>query len=214
MLKRASDRLYPCRTPWLIYFCQEFSFLCQFDGLHLNGRGKRWLGLLYTGVSGLDVGGTAESKTWQNLKDGNHRIPIPGKRDDQRSRNKRLYMRKMDQWLVSWWVGKLKWGQCLNLYKTFIVTDYINSLKRHTCNTHKFPQIRTPQKPQQLCIMFYLKILCIYISLCFIEFHILTTYSYKQDLISYGIVISLSLSIYIYIHTHTHTFSEWAWRWL
>jgi len=33
------------------------------DGLHLNGRGKRRLGQLYARVSGLDVGGTAESKT-------------------------------------------------------------------------------------------------------------------------------------------------------
>ena len=33
------------------------------DGLHLNGRGRRLLGQLYARVSGLDVGGTAESKT-------------------------------------------------------------------------------------------------------------------------------------------------------
>ena len=32
------------------------------DGLHLNGRGKRRLGQLYARVSGLDVGGSAESK--------------------------------------------------------------------------------------------------------------------------------------------------------
>jgi len=31
------------------------------DGLHLNGRGKRRLGQLYARVSGLDVGGSAES---------------------------------------------------------------------------------------------------------------------------------------------------------
>jgi len=33
------------------------------DGLHLNGRRNRRLGQLYAGVSGLDVGGSAESKT-------------------------------------------------------------------------------------------------------------------------------------------------------
>jgi lysophospholipase L1-like esterase len=32
------------------------------DGLHLNERGKRRLGHLYARVSGLDVGGSAESK--------------------------------------------------------------------------------------------------------------------------------------------------------
>jgi len=32
------------------------------NGLHLNGRGKRRLGQLYARVSGLDVGGSAESK--------------------------------------------------------------------------------------------------------------------------------------------------------
>ena len=32
------------------------------DGLHLNGRGKRRFGQLYARVSGLDVGGSAESK--------------------------------------------------------------------------------------------------------------------------------------------------------
>jgi len=32
------------------------------DGLHLNGGGKRRLGQLYARVSGLDVGGSAESK--------------------------------------------------------------------------------------------------------------------------------------------------------
>jgi len=32
------------------------------DGLHLNGRGKRRLGQLYARVSGLDFGGSAESK--------------------------------------------------------------------------------------------------------------------------------------------------------
>jgi len=32
------------------------------DGLHLNGRGKRRFGQLYVRVSGLDVGGSAESK--------------------------------------------------------------------------------------------------------------------------------------------------------
>ena len=32
------------------------------DGLHLNGRGKRLLGHLYARVSGLDFGGSAESK--------------------------------------------------------------------------------------------------------------------------------------------------------
>jgi len=31
------------------------------DGLHLSGRGKRRLGQLYARVSGLDVGGSAES---------------------------------------------------------------------------------------------------------------------------------------------------------
>jgi hypothetical protein len=31
-------------------------------GLHLNGRGKRRLGQLFARVSGLDVGGSAESK--------------------------------------------------------------------------------------------------------------------------------------------------------
>ena len=40
---------------------------------------------------------------------------FPVKRDDQRSRKKRLYVRKMDQWLLSRWVRKLKWGQQLNL---------------------------------------------------------------------------------------------------
>ena len=32
------------------------------DGLHLNGRGRRRLGQLYARVSGLDVGGSGESK--------------------------------------------------------------------------------------------------------------------------------------------------------
>jgi hypothetical protein len=32
------------------------------DGLHLNGRGKSRLGQLYARVSGLDVGGSADSK--------------------------------------------------------------------------------------------------------------------------------------------------------
>ena len=32
------------------------------DGLHLNGSGKRRFGQLYARVSGLDVGGSAESK--------------------------------------------------------------------------------------------------------------------------------------------------------
>jgi len=32
------------------------------DGLHLDGRGKRRPGQLHAGVSGLDVGGSAESK--------------------------------------------------------------------------------------------------------------------------------------------------------
>ena len=32
------------------------------DGLHPNGRGKRRLGHLYARVSGLDVGGSRESK--------------------------------------------------------------------------------------------------------------------------------------------------------
>ena len=32
------------------------------DGLHLNGRGKRQLGQLYARISGLDDGGSAESK--------------------------------------------------------------------------------------------------------------------------------------------------------
>jgi hypothetical protein len=32
------------------------------DGVHLNGRGKRHLGSLYARVSGLEVGGLAESR--------------------------------------------------------------------------------------------------------------------------------------------------------
>jgi hypothetical protein len=32
------------------------------DGVHLNGRGKRHLGNLYSRVSGLEVGATAESE--------------------------------------------------------------------------------------------------------------------------------------------------------
>jgi len=32
------------------------------DGLHLNGRGKRRLGQIYSRVSGLDVGGSVWSK--------------------------------------------------------------------------------------------------------------------------------------------------------
>ena len=40
---------------------------------------------------------------------------------------------------------------------------------------YEFPQIRTAQKTQQLClyhITYILKILCYYITLCFITFHI------------------------------------------
>jgi hypothetical protein len=32
------------------------------DGVHLNGRGKRHLGNLYSTVSGLEVGASAESE--------------------------------------------------------------------------------------------------------------------------------------------------------
>jgi len=35
---------------------------------------------------------------------------IPGKSDDHRTMNRGLYLKKMEQWLVSWWAGKLKWG--------------------------------------------------------------------------------------------------------
>jgi len=58
-------------------FVDTYSWIEEGDfarnGLRLNGRGKRRLGQIYARVSGLDVGGSAQSKKWQILNDGNHR---------------------------------------------------------------------------------------------------------------------------------------------
>jgi hypothetical protein len=51
------------------------------------------------------------------------------------------------------------------LTKYLMFTDYMNAPRRHTCNTRKFPQTRTAQKPQQLGLCHTLSILknCMYL---------------------------------------------------
>jgi hypothetical protein len=86
------------------------------DGLRPNGSGKRWLGQLYARDSGLDIEGSTGSRMSQILENGNYSTKDTRENDDQRSKNIRLNVKKMDQWLVSWRVGKLKWGQVLDIF--------------------------------------------------------------------------------------------------
>jgi len=61
-----NDRFYWVANVLGLTFVDPNSWIEDGDfaryGLHLNGRGKRRLGQLYARVSGLDVGGSAESK--------------------------------------------------------------------------------------------------------------------------------------------------------
>jgi len=84
-------------------------------------------------------------------------------------------------------------------YKTLIVTDYINSPRRHTSNTHKFPQIKTHPKTHHLClyhIWSILKNLYVHKSLYFIIFHILTTPYRKRNLVFYDIALDMCPPIF------------------
>jgi hypothetical protein len=67
------------------------------DGLHLNKRGKRRLGQIYARVSELDIGGSQGVRCDEFWKKEITESGIPGKRDDRLSKNRRLYVKKMDQ---------------------------------------------------------------------------------------------------------------------
>jgi len=66
------------------------------NGLYLNGKGKRRLEQLHARISGLHVGGSQGvryDKIWEmEITERG----IPRKRDDQRSKNRILYVKKMN----------------------------------------------------------------------------------------------------------------------
>ena len=81
------------------------------DGLHLNGRGKTRLRQLYARVSGLDVGGSKGSKKWQIWENEFHKTRDNKETRTKGQKDKRHYMKKMEQWPVYSWELEQKWGQ-------------------------------------------------------------------------------------------------------